>query len=141
MPHSHQVVLVTGASSGIGLATAEALLARGHTVYGAARRVDKMAGLEAAGGHAIALDGMMETSGAGPYADFAAKTKRMFEGAYEDPKTSSPPSVIADVIVEAVEAESPKTRYVAGAQARTFLTARALLPDRLFDALIRSQMK
>ncbi len=129
MPHSHQVVLVTGASSGIGLATAEALLARGHT-----RRVDKMAGLEAAGGHALALDGMMETSGAGPYADFAAKTKRMFEGAYEDPKTSSPPSVIADVIVEAVEAESPKTRYVAGAQART-------LTDRLFDALIRSQMK
>ncbi len=50
------VALVTGASSGIGHATARALIAKGWTVYGAARRVDRMTDLVAAGGHALALD-------------------------------------------------------------------------------------
>ncbi|GAA4095015.1 oxidoreductase [Actinomadura miaoliensis] len=51
-----KVCLVTGASSGIGLATALELLRAGHTVYGAARRVHKMAPLRAAGGHAVEMD-------------------------------------------------------------------------------------
>lgn len=51
-----QVVLVTGASSGIGKATALHLIRDGHIVYGAARRVDKMKDLQESGGHAIALD-------------------------------------------------------------------------------------
>jgi short-subunit dehydrogenase len=37
-----KVILVTGASSGLGLATATALAAQGHTVYGAARSIDKV---------------------------------------------------------------------------------------------------
>jgi len=37
-----KVILVTGASSGLGLATANALSAQGHTVYGAARSIDKV---------------------------------------------------------------------------------------------------
>jgi len=37
------VALVTGASSGIGAATVSALAARGFTVYGAARRTDRIA--------------------------------------------------------------------------------------------------
>lgn len=48
--------LVTGASSGIGLATAIELLRAGHTVYGAARRVEKMAPLREAGGHVLTMD-------------------------------------------------------------------------------------
>ncbi len=36
-----KVILVTGASSGLGLATANALVAAGHTVYGASRNIDK----------------------------------------------------------------------------------------------------
>lgn len=53
---TRQVVLITGASSGMGKATALALLAQGHTVIGAARRVDRMSDLVAAGGRAVALD-------------------------------------------------------------------------------------
>ena len=37
-----QVVLVTGASSGIGEATAKTLLESGFTVYVAARRVERL---------------------------------------------------------------------------------------------------
>ncbi len=51
-----RVALVTGASSGIGAAAAVALLKHGFVVYGAARRLEAMAPLVAAGGHALALD-------------------------------------------------------------------------------------
>ncbi|MEV4573474.1 oxidoreductase [Nonomuraea jabiensis] len=51
-----RVCLVTGASSGIGRATALELLRAGHTVYGLARRVERMDVLRDAGGHAIGAD-------------------------------------------------------------------------------------
>ena len=51
-----KVIIVTGASSGIGKATALQLIKEGHSVYGAARRVEKMNELVSAGGKAIALD-------------------------------------------------------------------------------------
>ncbi|MEM6785655.1 MAG: oxidoreductase [Bacteroidota bacterium] len=55
-PPRTQVVLITGASSGIGKATAERLLADGHTIYVAARRVEKMQGLADRGATALAMD-------------------------------------------------------------------------------------
>ena len=51
-----KVVLITGASSGMGKETAVTLARQGHIVYGAARRVDRMGDLVKAGGHAVALD-------------------------------------------------------------------------------------
>lgn len=51
-----KVILITGASSGMGKESALHLIKSGHTVYGAARRVDQMQALVAAGGHAIAMD-------------------------------------------------------------------------------------
>ncbi len=50
------VVLITGASSGLGKETALNLLQKGYRVYGAARRVERMKDLESAGGKALALD-------------------------------------------------------------------------------------
>ena len=55
-----KVILVTGASSGIGKATALHLIKEGHIVYGAARRLEKMKELEETGGHALRMDVMEE---------------------------------------------------------------------------------
>lgn len=51
-----KVVIVTGASSGIGKATALQLINEGHTVYGAARRTENMNELVSVGGKAIEMD-------------------------------------------------------------------------------------
>ncbi len=47
MNEKKKVILITGASSGIGRQTAIALAQQGHIVYGAARRLDKLQDLEA----------------------------------------------------------------------------------------------
>jgi NAD(P)-dependent dehydrogenase (short-subunit alcohol dehydrogenase family) len=57
-----EVALVTGASSGIGEATALELVRRGFVVYGVARRLDRMAGLAALGVHTFEMDVTDDTS-------------------------------------------------------------------------------
>ena len=57
-----RTVLITGASSGIGEATARAFLEAGWTVHVAARRLEKMAALKAAGAHVHSLDLTVEES-------------------------------------------------------------------------------
>lgn len=51
-----KVIVITGASSGMGKDFALSLLGKGHIVYGLARRVEKMQDIVQAGGNAIAMD-------------------------------------------------------------------------------------
>ena len=51
-----KTALVTGASSGIGKSTVEKLLAAGVKVYAVARRVEKMADLQAKGAQILSMD-------------------------------------------------------------------------------------
>ncbi len=57
-----KVILVTGASSGIGYDVAQALALRGHKVYAAARRVEKMEPLKSNGIEVLPLDVTDEAS-------------------------------------------------------------------------------
>jgi short-subunit dehydrogenase len=54
--NTKRVVLVTGASSGLGKDFALRLLSKGYVVYGAARRRERMRDIEAAGGMALEMD-------------------------------------------------------------------------------------
>ncbi|MDR1753516.1 MAG: SDR family NAD(P)-dependent oxidoreductase, partial [Eubacterium sp.] len=53
---SNRVALITGASSGIGYAAALEFQKKGFTVYGAARRIERMSGFQKKGIHTISLD-------------------------------------------------------------------------------------
>lgn len=53
---SKKVILITGASSGMGKETAKVLLQQGHTVYSVARRIDQMQELKDLGGYPIQMD-------------------------------------------------------------------------------------
>lgn len=57
-----KVILLTGASSGIGYQTAEFLAKQGHTVYGAARRTENMEPLKVFGVKTLHLDVTNEES-------------------------------------------------------------------------------
>ena len=58
----HDPVLISGCSSGIGAATAAALVDAGHVVYATARRIETLAELEARGCHPLVLDVTSEES-------------------------------------------------------------------------------
>ncbi|TWP53340.1 oxidoreductase [Lentzea tibetensis] len=85
----------------------------------------------------IAVDNLMKTSGSGAYASQAKALASFFSRATD----GSEPSVIADVIVRAVKARRPRTRYAAGYLARPILFLRRVLPDRAFDAMFLSMIR
>ncbi|QEC76410.1 oxidoreductase [Mucilaginibacter ginsenosidivorax] len=51
-----KIILITGASSGMGKETAKKLIREGHTVYTVARRIDQMQDLKSLGGHPLQMD-------------------------------------------------------------------------------------
>lgn len=72
-----KVVLITGASSGIGKETAQLLVNNSYTVYGAARRLDKMQDLKAAGVHLLEMDVTDEQSMLKGVAEIMQREKRI----------------------------------------------------------------
>jgi len=59
---NNQVVLITGASAGMGKETAKYLRQKGYIVYGAARRIDKMEDLKQLGIKVLSMDVSDEVS-------------------------------------------------------------------------------
>ena len=74
---STKTAIVTGASSGIGEATALSLNSLGYTVYAAARRLDKMAPLAAAGIRTVKVDITDDTSLTAVVDQIVAETGRV----------------------------------------------------------------
>lgn len=276
MKNNKKVILITGASSGIGKTTALTLIKEGYTVYGAARRVDQMQDLVNAGGHALKLDitddeqisasvdlifeeqgvidvlinnagyglygavedlsvddarrqfevnlfglagltkkvlpimrkqgfgkiinmssmggkvytplgawyhatkhalegwsdclrlelksfnidvviiepgaiatefgdvlyePLLKNSGDGAYKTIAHTMAKAVKDSYEKKGAASPPSVIANTILRAIQAKKPKTRYVAGKLARPLMFIRKYFGDRVYDKAVMSQVK
>jgi NAD(P)-dependent dehydrogenase (short-subunit alcohol dehydrogenase family) len=84
----------------------------------------------------IAHDNLLRHSGAGPYKPYAEAHARLLGGADTSPITS-PPEVVARIVSRALRRRRPRPRYPAGGGALPILILRKLLPDRLFDRLLR----
>ena len=52
---------------------------------------------------------------------------------------AAPPEAVAKVIDKAISATSPRTRYKVTLAARVLMGLRRVLPDRAFDAVLRTQ--
>lgn len=80
-------------------------------------------------------------AGEDPYAVFNegldAKIADAFEGTLA--KLASSPDAVARKILHAATSRWPKTRYRVGVDARSVILLRRLLPDRIFDMVLRAQ--
>lgn len=61
-------------------------------------------------------------------------------GAYRNRLVSTGPEKVARVVLKAVESPRPRARYVVTPAARALIAARTLGGDRVWDALVRSQL-
>ncbi|GAT87090.1 MULTISPECIES: oxidoreductase [Paenarthrobacter] len=84
----------------------------------------------------IAGEGLLATSGDGPYADQAHIVAAALASTSGDGHVlSTPATVVAKAIVRAAKAKRPRTRYPVGRGAWSVLAMRRILPDRAFDAV------
>jgi NAD(P)-dependent dehydrogenase (short-subunit alcohol dehydrogenase family) len=74
----------------------------------------------------------------GPYAKFNNAVAASTAGAYDGPlgKLGGGPDAVAKAIERAISARRPRTRYPVTLSARLLLTQHALLPDRVWDAMV-----
>jgi NAD(P)-dependent dehydrogenase (short-subunit alcohol dehydrogenase family) len=77
----------------------------------------------------------------GPYASFNQDVARATEQVYRGPlaKLGGGPEVVAKTIAGALKADRPKTRYPVTPSARVMIGQRRLMPDRVWDMLMRTQ--
>jgi NAD(P)-dependent dehydrogenase (short-subunit alcohol dehydrogenase family) len=92
-------------------------------------------GTTAAGGVSEAEDG--------EYAQFnahvATATEQIYESGGPIARLGGPPEAVAKVIEKALTAKRPRARYTVTPSAKVLMGQRALLPDRAWDAVMRSQ--
>src|SRR5204862_491490 len=76
-----------------------------------------------------------------PYAAFNAIVAQRIKDAYEGPMAmmAAGPEAVAVVIERAISAKRPKTRYPVTFAARFLMGLRRWLPDRAFDAFLKTQ--
>lgn len=86
------------------------------------------------------LDSMPKTGPGSPYALQKLGFARLMTRVENSPGILKPTDV-ARVIVQAATAEHPRARYKAGSSAYALMTARRLLPDRVWDAFMRRALE
>jgi NAD(P)-dependent dehydrogenase (short-subunit alcohol dehydrogenase family) len=77
----------------------------------------------------------------GPYASFNQDVARATEQVYKGPlaKLGGGPEVVAETISAALKAKRPRARYPVTTSARVMMGQRRLMPDRVWDLLMRTQ--
>jgi NAD(P)-dependent dehydrogenase (short-subunit alcohol dehydrogenase family) len=85
----------------------------------------------------IAAENLKKASGTGAYAEAATTSADQMAATHTSGRLTKP-EVIATVIMEAVTARRPKTRYVAGRGARLAILLRRIFGDRFFDRVVLS---
>ncbi len=86
--------------------------------------------------------GNVVTTKESPYAAFNVVLEKQIREAYEGgpmARFAAPPEAVAEVIEKAITATNPKTRYKVTLAARVLMGLRRVLPDRAFDAFLRTQ--
>lgn len=83
--------------------------------------------------HGVAAENLLATSGEGAYADQAAAVAKILAAA----RLGSSPKVIAEAVDRAVRARRPRSRYAVGLGAKPAMLARRVLPDKVFDRMLR----
>jgi NAD(P)-dependent dehydrogenase (short-subunit alcohol dehydrogenase family) len=84
-----------------------------------------------------------EAATAGPYDAFNANLMGTIHAAYSGPmaRLGVGPDRVARAIERAISARRPRTRYVVPATVRGLLLLRRFLPDRAFDAILRTSYR
>ena len=77
----------------------------------------------------------------GPYATFNQAVAKATDEVYRGPlaKLGAGPEAVAETISAALKSARPKTRYPVTASARVMIGQRRLMPDRVWDLLMRTQ--
>lgn len=89
------------------------------------------------GGTAI---GTMHAAGAaGAYADFRVALAEMYRRSFRRRNLAVPVETAARTVVRAATTGRPRARYAIGVIARGTIIAKRVLPDPIFDAVVRSQ--
>jgi NAD(P)-dependent dehydrogenase (short-subunit alcohol dehydrogenase family) len=89
-----------------------------------------------------AMDAGTPGAADGPYARFNAELEKATKAAYgQGPmaKLGGPPEAVAKVIEKAITARRPRTRYLVTPSAHLLVNQRRLMPDRAWDAMLRTQ--
>ena len=88
----------------------------------------------------VIVDPMLKRSGSTAYGSMAQSLAEATQASYEA-RDASEPTVITDLILKALRAKKPKTRYAAGKFARPLMFIRKWLGDRIYDKAIMSFLK
>ncbi|MCM3716325.1 oxidoreductase [Alkalihalobacillus oceani] len=87
----------------------------------------------------IAADHLLASGKGGAYEEMAVKTEESMRKQYTS-NLLSKPERIAKVIAKAGDRKRPKTRYLIGFDAKPILLMKRLLPDRVYDKLVKNML-
>ncbi len=89
----------------------------------------------------VAAEAVQSAGEDGAYAEFNRRVAKLTQDAYRGPmaRLGSGPEAVARTIARAIGASRPKTRYPVTPSAHLLINQRRLVPDRIWDLMMRTQ--